>query len=181
MTAPSASARAVMAFANSVDLEEGTDELASPAAFCQWLLDSRLVPARCAVTAHEHAQGLRLRAGIREILGPDGPRPHVLSEADSALRDLPLLVSTSSLLRPDPDALLPDPGLPAVPRALSALAASLATVLITGEVTRVKRCPAADCGWVFWDSSKNRSRRWCSMDDCGARSKMRRYRAKAGR
>jgi predicted RNA-binding Zn ribbon-like protein len=38
---------------------------------------------------------------------------------------------------------------------------------------RVKACPS--CGWLFLDSSKNNSRRWCSMDTCGARDKMRRY------
>ena len=40
----------------------------------------------------------------------------------------------------------------------------------------VKRCPGAnDCGWLFLDRSKNRSRRWCSSDGCGARVKMRRH------
>jgi predicted RNA-binding Zn ribbon-like protein len=48
-------------------------------------------------------------------------------------------------------------------------------IRLLGDATleRVKACP--DCGWLFVDSSKNRSRRWCRMDTCGARDKMRRY------
>lgn len=65
--------------------------------------------------------------------------------------------------------------LPGTSRALATLVAALATVLITGEVERVKRCPAEDCGWVFWDSTKNRSRRWCSMRVCGNRNKARTF------
>ena len=42
-----------------------------------------------------------------------------------------------------------------------------------GPLKRVKGC--ASCRFVFVDESKNRSRRWCSMDDCGAEDKMRKY------
>jgi predicted RNA-binding Zn ribbon-like protein len=49
--------------------------------------------------------------------------------------------------------------------------------LLTGpELGRVKQCPGplGDCGWLFLDTSKNRSRRWCSMEGCGSEAKMRR-------
>jgi predicted RNA-binding Zn ribbon-like protein len=46
-------------------------------------------------------------------------------------------------------------------------------LLVSDAMPRVKSCPA--CGWLFLDSSKNRSRRWCSMDTCGAVAKARRY------
>ena len=46
--------------------------------------------------------------------------------------------------------------------------------LLTGDqLHRVKRC--AGCPWVYLDQSKNLSRRWCTMDDCGKHEKMRRY------
>jgi predicted RNA-binding Zn ribbon-like protein len=49
-----------------------------------------------------------------------------------------------------------------------------ALALVTdGPLERVKGC--ASCRFVFVDESKNRSRRWCSMDDCGAEDKMRKY------
>jgi predicted RNA-binding Zn ribbon-like protein len=46
-------------------------------------------------------------------------------------------------------------------------------LLTTGPLGRVKRC--GGCPWLFVDESKNHSRRWCSMDDCGTVEKMRRY------
>jgi predicted RNA-binding Zn ribbon-like protein len=55
-----------------------------------------------------------------------------------------------------------------------------AAALVTGERRRIKRCPADDCLWLFYDGSKNLSRRWCAMDDCGTRDKVRRFRARTG-
>lgn len=43
------------------------------------------------------------------------------------------------------------------------------------ELARVELCPAEDCGWLFLDESKNRRRRWCSMETCGNRAKARRH------
>jgi predicted RNA-binding Zn ribbon-like protein len=45
---------------------------------------------------------------------------------------------------------------------------------------RLKQCPPAHggCGWLFVDGTKNGSRRWCSMADCGGRVKSRRQAAK---
>jgi predicted RNA-binding Zn ribbon-like protein len=53
-----------------------------------------------------------------------------------------------------------------------------AVALLESEMLgRVKRCPggSGDCGWLFLDSSKNASRRWCSMEGCGNRAKLRRF------
>jgi predicted RNA-binding Zn ribbon-like protein len=44
------------------------------------------------------------------------------------------------------------------------------------RLARLKMC--ANCCWVFLDASRNRSRRWCSMNECGVHDKMRRYRAR---
>jgi predicted RNA-binding Zn ribbon-like protein len=56
---------------------------------------------------------------------------------------------------------------------------SAVELLTSSDVARVKECAnAADCGWLFLDRSKNGSRRWCSMDDCGSRDKMRRHYAR---
>jgi predicted RNA-binding Zn ribbon-like protein len=46
-------------------------------------------------------------------------------------------------------------------------------LLLSEQLGQVKECPG--CGWLFLDTSKNQSRRWCSMNTCGARDKMRRY------
>jgi predicted RNA-binding Zn ribbon-like protein len=50
---------------------------------------------------------------------------------------------------------------------------SAGELLLSQDLVQVKECPG--CGWLFLDTSKNRSRRWCSMSTCGARDKMRRY------
>jgi predicted RNA-binding Zn ribbon-like protein len=48
--------------------------------------------------------------------------------------------------------------------------------LLTGpEGDRVRQCADAQCGWFFLDESRNRSRRWCSMEACGNRNKARRF------
>lgn len=53
------------------------------------------------------------------------------------------------------------------------IAHSAGQILLSKELAQVKECPG--CGWLFLDTSKNQSRRWCSMNTCGARDKMRRY------
>ena len=53
---------------------------------------------------------------------------------------------------------------------------SAGDLLLSEELGQVKECPG--CGWLFLDTSKNQSRRWCSMNTCGARDKMRRYHKK---
>ena len=45
-----------------------------------------------------------------------------------------------------------------------------------GKWERLKACRNEGCRWAFYDASKNRSGRWCNMDVCGARHKMRAYR-----
>ena len=50
---------------------------------------------------------------------------------------------------------------------------SAGDLLQSEELRHVKECPG--CGWLFLDTSKNQSRRWCSMNTCGVRDKMRRY------
>lgn len=63
---------------------------------------------------------------------------------------------------------------------LWAVALSATRLLTSGELERVKACPTGEggCGWLFYDTSKNKSRRWCSMAECGSRAKMRRLYAR---
>ncbi len=61
-------------------------------------------------------------------------------------------------------------------RAVWPLAAAAVDLLRDGPLDRVKVCH--DCPWLFVDTSRNRSRRWCSMNVCGGAAKMRRYRAR---
>jgi predicted RNA-binding Zn ribbon-like protein len=43
---------------------------------------------------------------------------------------------------------------------------------------RVKACPGPGCAWVFVDRSRNGSRRWCDMAECGNRAKGAAFRAR---
>lgn len=66
---------------------------------------------------------------------------------------------------------------PITPRApLWELTGAAVDLLATGATGRLKACPG--CGFVFLDATKNGTRRWCSMDDCGKQEKIRRYVAK---
>jgi predicted RNA-binding Zn ribbon-like protein len=50
-----------------------------------------------------------------------------------------------------------------------------ADLLIGGDLERVRVCAADSCAWLFLDTSRNRTRRWCDMSVCGNRSKARRH------
>jgi len=52
---------------------------------------------------------------------------------------------------------------------------SAADLLVSSELKRVKQCADDACGWLFMDKSRNNSRRWCSMKDCGNRAKAHRH------
>ena len=69
----------------------------------------------------------------------------------------------------------------ALDRVLWPVAESAASLLTSPLVHRVRRCADDGCGWLFVDESRNRSRRWCSMEGCGTRAKVARYRQRQRR
>jgi predicted RNA-binding Zn ribbon-like protein len=52
-------------------------------------------------------------------------------------------------------------------------------LLMAGQLARIKGC--GTCRFLFLDESRNSSRRWCSMEDCGTAEKIRRYVARRAR
>ncbi len=59
---------------------------------------------------------------------------------------------------------------------LGPIARSAAALLTSPELYRVGMCADEDgCGFLFFDTSRNRSRQWCSMEDCGNRAKAQRH------
>ena len=72
-----------------------------------------------------------------------------------------------------------DDAAPALDRPLWPVTRSLAELLTSDELPRVRECAADACAWLFIDTSKNRSRRWCDMTVCGNRAKARRHYARA--
>lgn len=65
-----------------------------------------------------------------------------------------------------------------IQRLLWPIARSAVEVITSGDLDRVKICASGTCRWLFVDASKNATRRWCSMADCGSRAKMRRQYAR---
>jgi predicted RNA-binding Zn ribbon-like protein len=58
------------------------------------------------------------------------------------------------------------------------VAQSVAELLTSEKLGRVKLCAGEGCGWVFVDESRNGSRRWCDSRDCGNRERVRRHLAR---
>ncbi|HSH12932.1 MAG TPA: CGNR zinc finger domain-containing protein, partial [Desulfurivibrionaceae bacterium] len=60
-------------------------------------------------------------------------------------------------------------------RLLWPIVRSAAELLTSEKLERVGQCAGDSCGWLFLDTSRNRSRRWCEMEHCGNRAKARRH------
>jgi predicted RNA-binding Zn ribbon-like protein len=63
-----------------------------------------------------------------------------------------------------------------IDRPLWAIARSAADLLRSKDVAQVRECGSETCEWLFVDRSRNHTRRWCDMNDCGNRAKVRRFR-----
>jgi predicted RNA-binding Zn ribbon-like protein len=64
-----------------------------------------------------------------------------------------------------------------VGQALSVMAREAVELFAPEERERIRECAADDCTIVFYDESRSNNRRWCSMQRCGNRAKVRRHRA----
>lgn len=60
-------------------------------------------------------------------------------------------------------------------RMLWPVARSAGELLTSASLTLLRQCPGEGCAWLFLDTSRNKSRRWCAMEVCGNRSKARRH------
>ena len=58
---------------------------------------------------------------------------------------------------------------------LGPITLSALTLLTQADLSRIKQCAGDSCGWLFFDITKNKSRRWCEMEVCGNRAKQRRF------
>ncbi|MGW0575412.1 CGNR zinc finger domain-containing protein [Streptomyces sp. NPDC002920] len=153
----------VESLVNTLDLESGADTLDTA--------DGR---AALGLTADEVPAARALRESLRAaLLAHAGHAPHrAVTPLGELLAAAPLLVAVdsrdgSARLAPADDGPL-----------LSRVAASVAEALVAGTWQRLKACEAVTCHWAYYDRSPAGRGRWCSMQVCGARAKMRRYRAR---
>jgi predicted RNA-binding Zn ribbon-like protein len=166
----------VQAFMNThfdLTTEDHAERLASVAALTDWLTTHALLrePRRL------HDADLQRTIAVRE-----GLRALALANNDQKLDDRAVdamrraSAGTGSEIHIEPDGprliIATSAGVDA---ALGALLAITARAMIDGTWGRLKACPGRDCGWAFYDHSRNQSARWCSMKICGDREKARTY------
>jgi predicted RNA-binding Zn ribbon-like protein len=160
-------------FVNTRDLDDGTDSIAEPAALERWIDDHAGVEAG-ALDSDSH-RGLRaLRESLRALMrGNNGGEA-----GDGELRALREAAERSRFrTRLDGEGRLGIDPAGAGPEAFEArLLLALERIQSFGSWSRLKACTAEECQWAFYDTSRNRSRTWCSMEECGNREKTRRYR-----
>lgn len=64
---------------------------------------------------------------------------------------------------------------------LGPITLSALDLLLEADFSRIKQCHGNHCGWLFYDSTKNKSRQWCDMSVCGNRAKASALRARIRR
>ncbi len=133
-------------------------------------LKSRLLAAARALREDVHALGVALATG--RDAPPDAlkrlTRAHLsaLSHARLAPQDGRYRWSWPARERP-------------VEAIIGPISMSALKILQSADPGRVRQCRGDSCGWLFYDVSKNNSRRWCEMEVCGNRAKQRRFAQRA--
>jgi len=154
------------------DLPAEWDRLCAPEKASSWLIAKKLVAKGTRISAQDAAQLREVREALRELaLANQGIVPRV--EVVQRLR----VASSKATLRVGFDprgrtTLEPPPS--GVRRAIAALLAILHEARVSGTWARFKGC--RQCGYGFYDRSKNRSAAWCAMSICGNRAKNQAYR-----
>lgn len=170
------SLRLVQALVNTLAVEFDRDLLAAPDAAAGWLATAGLW-AGGPLSGGQLAVLTELREACRGVLWA-----HTERRADpvAAARLATALGSTRLTLTAGPggdlrlDCADHDP----FTRAVGAVATAIAEACVAGTWDRLKSCPGHLCGWAFYDRSPAARSRWCSMQLCGSREKMRAYRGR---
>src|SRR6185503_17614632 len=150
----------VQRFVNSVDLETDEDELTSPEALRDWFAERGLMDRADPVSGADLRQnnGLALDEEAVERLDRAVGRAAVRVRFTPG-RDPQLVADTAG-----------------VDGAIARLMAIVAAAVEHGRWERLKACPRDECEWAFYDKSKNRSGRWCTMEGCGNIEKAKAFR-----
>jgi predicted RNA-binding Zn ribbon-like protein len=172
-TAPG-SLELVQRFVNSVDFESGEDELTSPAALRDWLLERDLIDAADTVRPADLRRALDVREGLRALLLANAGAaldPELIERLDSAAARAGVRVE----FKPGAEPRLA-PKATGVDGAVARLMGIVAGAVEQGSWQRLKACRRDVCHWAFYDHSKNHSGRWCQMEVCGNIEKARTFR-----
>jgi len=139
-----------------------------------WLLERELVDPSEPVHATDLQYAIETREALRRLLLTNGGAP----PDEQAVETVNRAATRGQLtLRFDVDG---GSGLKPIARgvdgAIGTILAVAFAAMAEGSWSRLKVCPEETCRVAFFDHSKNRSRRWCSMEVCGNRTKVRSYR-----
>jgi predicted RNA-binding Zn ribbon-like protein len=154
--------------------------LGSPEELSEWLRSRDLLHGGPRLTQADLDRVLAVREGLRAMAFANNGQS-LEERAVDAMRQAARGAVSEIRIGPD-GPLFSAPADAGVDGAIGALLAIAARAMIDGSWARLKACPGRHCGWVFYDSSRNYSARWCSMKVCGDREKSRAYyRRKTGR
>ena len=168
----------VRAFVNTLDIDDGIEQLARPADLGRWLAEHDLLGGAASVraTADDLRHATQLREALRAHLLAHHGQP--LDPADVAVLDAAAGRARLTLRFTGDDETVLVPAAGGVDGALGRLLAIVKDAIDDGSWQRLKVCPADNCLWAFYDASRNRSAVWCDMRVCGNRAKVRGYRAR---
>ena len=164
----------VQRFVNSLDIEDGEDELVDPDALRDWFAERGLMKGDERASAADLRRAIDVREGLRAVLLANNGvpvDPQRLEGLEKAAAHSALQVSFTGGAEPRLE-----PSESGVDGALARLLAIVAAAAENGQWERLKACPHDPCFWAFYDRSKNRSGRWCKMEDCGNIEKARAFR-----
>jgi predicted RNA-binding Zn ribbon-like protein len=167
----------VQAYVNTVDVQDGPEELSDPNTLGAWLVAHELMERGQTVSEADLKHAIAVREAIRGVIGANsGGRVYpldiaTLNEAAAASR-LRARFGAGGKARLEPEA-------GGVAGAMGRMVAALFTAMADEEWSRLKLCGSETCRWAFYDRSRNHSSRWCTMATCGNRQKARRFRQRA--
>ena len=172
--------RLVQALVNSFhNLDTRRDEFESPAGLADWLVRRELLNSEERLTHADLSRVIDVREGLRALLYANNHEPaddRAIERMNRALRSPGLAVQLDPSQPPDFRSARRD-----LDSALALVATIVAVAQLDGRWPRLKACPGAHCGWVFYDNSRNQASGWCSMQICGQRAKARAYRRRKAR
>ncbi|MFL5836415.1 MAG: CGNR zinc finger domain-containing protein [Solirubrobacteraceae bacterium] len=168
---------AVRAFVNTVDLEDGAEELSDPPSLVRWLADHELIEPGTEATKADVRNAIAVREALRrQLLANNG------ADVDAASVDTLRAAARRARIgldfRADGTHLEPQAG--GVDGALGRLLGRVHAAQHEGTWARLKACPWHTCHYAFYDHTKNRSGVWCTMEVCGNRAKAKAYRERHG-
>jgi predicted RNA-binding Zn ribbon-like protein len=161
----------IRAFVNTIDLARGGDVLAQPTGVREWLVGQGLATGDLVVDVAGSRRALQLREALRSLLLANGGCP-AEPQAIAAVNDVVARASLAPRLADDGRAQL-TVAKSGLDGALGLLVAPMFDAIADGNWQRLRACQA--CQWAFYDSSRNRSSRWCDMAICGNRAKQRAF------